>query len=156
MSYQQILFYGVPAVVGVVVAVTVLVAGVQMLVTRSRAGKPPRRRPRDADDDGDSFANRRGSVRREGSPVRVVMTSASLRGGQGSGYVLDRSTGGLRVAVKAEIPAGTALHVRAVNAPESVPWVTVQVRSCRDTGPHYELGCEFEQTPPWNVLLLFG
>jgi hypothetical protein len=30
------------------------------------------------------------------------------------------------------------------------------VRNCRDAGQHFELGCEFERTPPWNVLLLFG
>jgi hypothetical protein len=157
MSNQQILYYAVPAVVGTAVAVATLLVGVQTVIARSksRPHKPPPPRP-PADEDDESFANRRGSVRREGSPVQVVMTSASLRGGQGSGYVLDRSTGGLRVAVKSEIPAGTALHVRAANAPESVPWVTVQVRSCRNAGPHYELGCEFVQTPPWNVLLLFG
>ncbi len=30
------------------------------------------------------------------------------------------------------------------------------VRSCRKNGEFYEIGCEFEKTPPWNVLLLFG
>ena len=35
-------------------------------------------------------------------------------------------------------------------------WVAVVVRNCKPTGTLFELGCEFEATPPWNVLLLFG
>ena len=154
---QHDLFLYLPVAVGVLVAGGVLIAVAR---PRSRPKKPPKRSRKPAeydDDDGDdSFADRRASIRREGTPVQILMTAPSLRNGQGSGYVLDRSTGGLRVAVKSEIAAGTAMQVRAANAPESVPWVTVQVRSCRDSGPHFELGCEFEQTPPWNVLLLFG
>jgi len=52
-------------------------------------------------------------------------------------------------------PGGT-MQVRAHNAPDTTPWVTVVIRSCRNTGKHFEVGCEFDQTPPWNVLLLFG
>ena len=40
--------------------------------------------------------------------------------------------------------------------PRRIDFVGVVVRSCRKTGEFYELGCEFEKTPPWNVLLLFG
>ena len=48
------------------------------------------------------------------------------------------------------------MQVRAANAPETTPWVSVIVRSCRNAGQHFEVGCEFDRTPPWNVLLLFG
>jgi len=107
-------------------------------------------------DDDQSFSNRRGTVRREGQPVKIVVSSPAFRNKMDSGYVLDRSTGGLRIALPAAVTPGSTMQVRADNAPDTVPWVTVVVRNCRNTGRHFELGCEFDQTPPWNVLLLFG
>ena len=153
---QQLLLYFVPIVVGCLVGTVSLRFLGRRLLRAKRARAPRPRTVAPGDEFEESFANRRSSVRRDGVPVQVVLTSPTLRSGQSGGYVLDRSTGGLRVAVTAAIPAGSVLQVRAGNAPDTVPWVTILVRSCRDTGPHYELGCEFERTPPWNVLLLFG
>ncbi len=103
-----------------------------------------------------SYADRRGSIRRDGPPVRVVLQSPTFRNGVDDGVVIDRSTGGLRILLKNAIPQGSTLQVRAVNAPDTVGFVTVVVRSCRENEDHFELGCEFTKTPPWNVLLLFG
>jgi hypothetical protein len=103
-----------------------------------------------------SYADRRGAVRREGGPVRVVLSSTTFRNGVNDGFVVDRSTGGLRILMQAAIAPGSTLQVKAVNAPDTVGFVTVIVRSCRKNGDHFEVGCEFEKTPPWNVLLLFG
>jgi len=103
-----------------------------------------------------SYADRRGAVRREGSPVRVLLSSSSLRNGVNDGYVVDRSTGGLRIVMQAAVPPGSTLQVKAVNAPDTVGFVTLIVRSCRPHPDHFEIGTEFEKTPPWNVLLLFG
>ena len=160
---QHLLLSLAPAAVGVVVVVGLLV-GVGLFRFSRQRYRQAKRGPRaaraarvgDWDEHEESFANRRASVRRDGVPVQVLLSSPTLRNGESGGYVLDRSTGGLRVAVTSAIPAGTVLNVRAGNAPDTVPWVTILVRSCRDTGPHFELGCEFERTPPWNILLLFG
>ncbi len=103
-----------------------------------------------------AYSDRRTSVRRDGAPIKIVVSSPAFQKGQDSGYVLDRSTGGLRIALGTAVAAGTSLMIRATHAPDSAPWVTVLVRSCKHTGQHHELGCEFEKTPPWNVLLLFG
>lgn len=103
-----------------------------------------------------SYADRRGAVRRDGTVVRVILAAPGFRNGVGEGFVLDRSTGGLRIAVTTPLQPGTVVQVRATNAPETVGFVGIQVRSCRKSGEFYELGCEFEKTPPWNVLLLFG
>jgi hypothetical protein len=103
-----------------------------------------------------SYADRRGAVRREGSPVRVTLASSIFRNGVEEGYVIDRSTGGLRIAMQTAVAPGSTLQVRAVNAPDNVGFVTVIVRSCRKNNDYYEVGCEFDKTPPWSVLLLFG
>ncbi len=103
-----------------------------------------------------SYADRRGSVRREGQPVRVVLAATSFRNGVADGYVIDRSTGGLKIAAQVAVAPGSTMQVRAVDAPDNIGFVTVIVRSCRKADDHYEFGCEFEKTPPWNVLLLFG
>ena len=39
---------------------------------------------------------------------------------------------------------------------DKVEWVELRVRSCRAEGCQYELGCQFPQTPNWNLLLQFG
>jgi len=103
-----------------------------------------------------SYADRRGAVRREGTVVRVKVAAPVFRNGLGEAFVLDRSTGGLRLAVATPLEPGVIVQVRAANAPETIGFVGVLVRSCRKSGEFYEVGCEFEKTPPWNVLLLFG
>ncbi len=153
---SQQLLISIPVVVGLLVGLGILGFFTLRKRKTKRFRAPRRSGSGDIDEYEESFANRRTSVRRDGVPVQVNLTSPTLRGGRNDGYVLDRSTGGLRVAVTAAISAGTVLQVRADNAPDTVPWVTILVRSCRDTGPHFELGCEFEKTPPWNILLLFG
>lgn len=105
---------------------------------------------------GQSYADRRGAVRREGQPVRVTLASNTFRSGACEGFVIDRSTGGLKIVSPAAMAPGSTLQVRAADAPDTIGFVTVLVRSCRKGDDHYELGCEFEKTPPWNVLLLFG
>jgi hypothetical protein len=101
-------------------------------------------------------AERRSSVRREGTPVKVVIQSNAFKSGSATGYVLDRSTGGLRIAIESGMAPGSTLQIRASHAPETIPSVTVIVRNCKDCGDHFEVGCEFDKMPPWNVLLLFG
>jgi hypothetical protein len=103
-----------------------------------------------------SFADRRGSVRREGAPVRVVLSSPIFVERYEYGWVLNRSKGGLRLALATAVAPGTGVQIRAENAPDTIPWVTIVIRSCRDNGDYFELGCEFEKNLPWNVLLLFG
>jgi len=104
----------------------------------------------------DAFGDRRGSVRREGPPVKVILSAPSFRSKHDVGYVLDRSTGGLRIAMRLSMAPGSTMQVRAANAPDTDAFVTVIVRNCKKSGDFFEIGCEFEKTPPWNVLLLFG
>lgn len=150
-----------PAAVGAGVAVLAL-AGLVILTRRRRRQPLPTTAPA-LDDDAlawappePSYADRRGAVRRDGPPVRVVVSGADFRNGAVDGFVVDRSTGGLKLVLPAGVAPGTTLRVRAANAPDTVGFVPVIVRSCRPGKDHFEVGGEFEKTPPWNVLLLFG
>ncbi|QDU20019.1 PilZ domain-containing protein [Urbifossiella limnaea] len=155
-----------PAAVGGTVAVLVLVFLAVQQARRRRVIDPSRLVPTAAPPTAEkaeawappeqSYADRRGAVRREGSPVQVLVSSSSLRNAVNDAYVVDRSTGGLKIVMQAAVPPGSTLQVKAVNAPDTVGFVTLIVRSCRKHPEHFEIGTEFEKTPPWNVLLLFG
>ncbi len=103
-----------------------------------------------------SFGDRRNSLRREGQPVHVHLASPAFHGSTRDGLVMDRSTGGLRIRLDSAVAPGTAIQILATNAPDTTPWVTAIIRNCKPVDRQYEIGCEFESTPPWNVLLLFG
>lgn len=147
---------------GLIILATGLIVVLLMLNKKSGGAnlRPPKRSTQKSNrnllEDVTSSADRRTSVRRDGPPVEVTVTSPGFKTGVNHGYVLDRSTGGLRLALAAGMAPGSSLQVKAKNAPDATPWVTVIVRSCKNSGEHYELGCEFDKTPPWNVLLLFG
>jgi hypothetical protein len=100
--------------------------------------------------------DKRTSNRRQGGFVPLFLASPAFAGGIGVGVVLDRSTGGLRIASEVEVRPGQTLQVMAEAAPPGTPWVSVTVRNCIKERNRSILGCEFETTPLWNVLLLFG
>lgn len=72
------------------------------------------------------------------------------------GLVLNRSKGGLQLSVDQAVPVGTVLGVRASAAADNLPWVQIRVKRCRQHGETWTLGCQFVETLPWSVLLLFG
>jgi hypothetical protein len=102
------------------------------------------------------YGDKRTSNRRQGGFVPLFLSSPAFTGGVCVGVVLDRSTGGLRIASEVEVRPGQPLNVIAEAAPPGTPWVAVTVRNCTKERNRFILGCEFATTPPWNVLLLFG
>jgi len=143
-------------------AAGVLVAGVVFLVSRLVSGRRKVRTQTAAPvEERDPFVHggsreRRIALRRGGNPVAVLISDAETRSTPSPGWVIDRSTGGLCLSVPDPVVEGTILSVRTSNAPESIPWVQLEVKNCRLVGREYELGCQFVRTPPWSVLLLFG
>ena len=103
-------------------------------------------------------ADRRQGSRRSGpgTPIRVCAAPDVEPLVTDEGLVLDRSMGGLCFAAHHPFVEGAVLFVRALDVPPGSPWVGVTVRNCRDCGDHVLIGCEFLETLPWNVLLLFG
>ena len=103
-----------------------------------------------------SLGERRRGLRRKGGAVGVNIVSDVNPGQMVPGLVLDRSTGGLGLLVEKEVESGTILKVKALNAPQTTPWVEVEVKTCKPDGHEWQLGCSFLKTPPWSILLLFG
>jgi hypothetical protein len=98
----------------------------------------------------------RGAHRRKGNPIGIHITDANAKGEPFHGVITNRSTGGLGLEVDRPIDVNTTVSVRVVNAPVTVPWIQVQVRSCRQQANGWLLGCQFVKPPPWSIMLLFG
>jgi len=103
-----------------------------------------------------SPSEQRRSYRRGGNLVRVFYARLGNREKPQQALVLDRSLGGLRLAADEDIEAGTKLLVLPANAPETTPWVEIEVRTTQMVDDSWELRCQFLKTPQWSVLLLFG
>jgi hypothetical protein len=101
---------------------------------------------------------RRRSIRRGGlpTPILVVDSKGAKRAKATEAYVLDRSSGGLRLALERAFPAGSTLLARPGNAPDGFEWVKLVVRNCREVGDYFELGCQFETDLELSRLLMFG
>ncbi len=153
-------------VVGLVSAATALVVGKLVLGkprkrTDLAAPPPSPKAMSQPGPDRDPFvygsaAERRVALRRNGNPIAILVSDAEVKTEPYRGWVLDRSTGGMCLAVANEVEKGAVLSVRAVNAPTTTPWVQLEVKSCRQVEGDWELGCQFVKTPSWSVLLMFG
>lgn len=98
-------------------------------------------------------ADRRLTPRRK-KLLRIAVRNEST-GALISGWILDRSLGGMCISVHEPVEAGMRLAVRRNTAPESVPWVELRVLNVREQENTWELGCEYLRTPTWEVLLQF-
>lgn len=99
--------------------------------------------------------DKRSNFRRRDKVVEIMLAVAPGAEPRRA-WVVDRSTTGLGILVKVAVETGTVIGVRPMDAPPSVPWVDVEVRSCAAQGKHFRLGCKFLETPAWGVLLMFG
>jgi hypothetical protein len=103
--------------------------------------------------------NQRAAFRRNGNPVQVHIGTPDDKNDLDRGCVLDRSVGGMRLAVFHELDAGTILSIRPVHAEDMVPWIDLEVRSCRistEMTGQFEVGCQYVKSPPYSIQLLFG
>jgi hypothetical protein len=98
----------------------------------------------------EGIAERRSSRRRWGNPTEVYLDSPLLIG-RVRGLVINRSTPGLAIFINQEVPPGSTLTLRAVEAPNSVPPLEVEVKYCRKTKRNYIIGCHAHKEIPWNV-----
>ena len=104
-------------------------------------------------------AEQRVAFRRQGNPVQIHVGTPDNKTQTESGCVLDRSVGGMRLALYNEIEPGVILSIRPIHADNIVPWVDLQVRSCRisdEMTGQFEVGCQYVKSPPYSIQLLFG
>jgi hypothetical protein len=104
-----------------------------------------------------TLRERRLAPRRYGDPVEVRLKSyehADANCGS-TGWVRDRSQGGLALSTDKPLDVGTWLRIRPTIVPDDVAWVDVLVKDVRPQGPRWVLGCQFVEEPPRELLLLF-
>jgi hypothetical protein len=123
-------------------------------MTRPAPDAPPAEKPQPA-----KPPDQRAAHRRIGNPVQVHVGTPADKSTPEHGCVLDRSVGGMRLALYREVETGTVLSIRPVHAENMVPWVDLAVRSCRtssDMTGQFEVGCQYVKSPPYSIQLLFG
>jgi hypothetical protein len=97
----------------------------------------------------------RAALRRSGNSVGILLQSPN-GGPEQTGWVVDRSVGGLCLHLSSPLEVGTTCSVKPSNAPSNLPWVPVEVRTCNLEGGTWKVGCQFLKTPTWNIMMLFG
>jgi hypothetical protein len=71
------------------------------------------------------------------------------------GWIVNRSTGGLGLSASQPALEDSVLNVRVAVAPDAAPWTLVRVKSCIPATGRWILGCQFVETPPREVMLMF-
>jgi hypothetical protein len=137
----------------------------ELLRPRKKAAQPAANEPRSdaagARSAADPFvegsaSERRGAARRSGAVVPVLLYRANTGETPLRGWVIDRSAGGLSLSVPRAFTAGSLLKVRLDRGRQDTPWVQVRVKSCRAKGKLWHLGCQFTESLPSHLLMLFG
>ncbi len=101
-----------------------------------------------------SAGEKRSTARRKGLTVPVVLWREE--GTRIEGLVVDRSLRGLGILIPMSFVRGTLLKVRPRDAHDKTVSVEVEVRHCRQKGKEWFLGCQFQRTPPVNILMQLG
>lgn len=100
-------------------------------------------------------SNRRMTERRSGNAIKILLTDQAMKSTYEQGWVVDRSLGGLRLAVRNEESPGVILSVRVAEQ-GSMPWIEVRVIHCMPSKNGYEIGCEFIRPTHSNWHMMFG
>jgi|GEM_PF-3084666 len=103
-----------------------------------------------------SIQERRKAARRKGSAVTVQIIQAIAATMPIEGWVVDRSCSGICVSLGRAFPKQAKLKVRPIKSGETGAWAQAIVKSCRQVGSRWLVGCEWQTQMPAAVLQLFG
>jgi hypothetical protein len=140
-------------VIGVATACLAFMAG--MTTLRKRKSKAPKLAASN-ETVAAGTNERRVALRRGGHPVTVDIHDPDEKQPSQQGWIIDRSITGLCLMVPHALETGSFWKVRPCNAPQTTPPVRVEVMSCTPDGAEWKLGCRFEKTPNYAILLMFG
>jgi hypothetical protein len=101
-------------------------------------------------------SEKRFAYRRPGNSVEVGIADAEGEVELANGWVVDRSAGGLRIAVPVALEVGAVISLRPRQCSAMTPWVQVSVSNCQKHGDDWHVGCKFVRMPAWSVLVQFG
>jgi hypothetical protein len=90
--------------------------------------------------------------RRKLAPLDVVQ---GKKGEPFRGWVVDHSLGGFRLLLPRKFAVNQIISIRPSNASDSVPWLTLQVKSCQPQENQWEVGCSLQSSPSYSVLLSY-
>jgi hypothetical protein len=99
---------------------------------------------------------RRQTPRGRGAPSRILIFDKNGPKEPFSGYVINRSIGGLCVSLVQPLEEGSILSVRPAKDPRDDVWYEVLVKYCRATDTGWEMGCEFQGRAGSNTMLKFS
>jgi hypothetical protein len=141
-------------VIGVATACLAFAVGVTTLRKRKLKAPAPAASPNPVLAGGTN--ERRAALRRGGHPITVDLHDPDELQPSQQGWVLDRSVSGLCLLAPNALPIDSFWKVRPCNAPQTMAPVRVEIKSCVADGAEWKIGCCFEKTPNYAVLLMFG
>jgi hypothetical protein len=157
------------SVLGIVGALLAFFVGRLMLHARSAPSGPvkpdenikPAERSAPAPEVLDPFVHgaaseKRFAYRRPGNSVQVGIADAKGEIELATGWVIDRSMGGLRIEASMALEVGAVVSLRPRQCSAMTPWVEVIVNNCQKHGDVWHVGCKFVRMPAWSVLVQFG
>jgi hypothetical protein len=99
---------------------------------------------------------RRQTPRGRGAPSRILILDKNGPKEPFSGWVINRSIGGLCVSLLQPLEEGSTLSVRPAKDPLDDVWYEVLVKYCRATDTGWEMGCEFQGRGGSQTMLKFS
>lgn len=135
---------------GICIGVLALFAGKSMLSPQSKAP---------SDNPSEVYLHqteKRLAHRRQGRMIDLAITDIDRHEQPIKGWIIDRSTGGVKFWAEKNWEVGSLLCIRVAHLADAMPWIEVRVKHCKQSQKGWELGCQFLQPLTWNILLAFG
>lgn len=104
----------------------------------------------------ENVPDRKNSFHRSGNPIPVLIAATAEDDEALSGWVVERSMGGMTLLLDQELPLGTQVRVR--NARKTCTrsaWNVVTVKKVEGVGSSFKLICRFTQQPSWEAIQQF-
>jgi len=103
----------------------------------------------------------RGLLRRLGNRIHARRWANSVGvivwGYPGKAVIVNLSQGDVTLLMDHPATPGTTFTIHPAGAPESVPWIVVEVRrQCRSADGNWFVGCRFAEEVSWETMVWFG